>query len=45
MGVQSTVALDTVVGAPISGERVGYDLILGAGTDESALGHSDLILA
>jgi phage tail-like protein len=61
IGVQSTVALDTVVGAPAPGalgcptvepaashpprDRLGYDLTLGAGTDESALGHSDLILA
>lgn len=61
VGVQSTVALDTVVGAPVPGalacradeppasrpprDRLGYDLVLGAGTDESALGRTDLILA
>jgi phage tail-like protein len=46
VGVQSTVALDTVIGAALPPrDRLGYDLVLGAGTDESALGHSDLILA
>jgi hypothetical protein len=61
VGVQSTVALDTVVGAPATPglacptddepasrpphERLGFDLVLGAGRSDAALGSTDLILA
>lgn len=61
IGVQSTVALDTVVGgAATTGlacrtdddaasrpphERLGFDLVLGAGRVDAALGSTDLILA
>ena len=61
IGVQSTVGLDTVIGAPVVSalacptdtqpasrpprERLGFDLVLGAGYDDAALGGADLILA
>jgi phage tail-like protein len=61
VGVQSTVALDTVVGAPLTSglacstddepasrpphERLGFDLVLGAGRNDAALGGTELILA
>ena len=61
VGVQSTVALDTVIGAPTTAglacptddepasrpphERLGFDLVLGAGGSDAALGSTDLILA
>lgn len=61
VGVQSTVALDTVVGAPVTSglgcatdddapsrpphERLGFDLVLGAGRTDAALGSTELILA
>jgi phage tail-like protein len=56
VGVQSTVELDTVVGDPVmpplacpgddwSRGTLGFDTVLGCGSDRTALGGSDLILA
>ena len=61
VGVQSTVALDTMVGGPSASglasptddepasrpprERLGFDLVLGAGRSDAALGGTELILA